>query len=803
MTDRPHRLDYYNGLGGFNADGEYEIHLSEGKLPPAPWVNVIANPDGGFIVSESGAGPTWAVNSSFFRLTPWDNDPVSDEAGDCIYLRDEETGDVWSPTPAPIHDGSAYTVRHGKGYTTFEHARADIATTLQMGVPESGAVKVQVLSIVNSGASARRLTLTTYAEWVLGTDRERSQGHVRVDAEPAAGRLFASNTFEADYAHQVAFLALSEPVSAFTCDRRTFLGRNGVVSAPAVVHGAALDSIEDPRDPCAVLQAQIELSPGETREIVILLGAAAGKENASAEIDRLLSPVSANEALDRAAAAWSDRLGAVRVKTPDPAFDLMVNGWALYQALSCRMWGRIALYQSSGAYGFRDQLQDSMAMVYAAPELCREQIVRAASRQFEEADVQHWWHPDTGRGVRTRFADDLIWLSFVVNHYITVTGDASVLDEVTHYVKSRELFPGEDELYAVPEISSHTDTVYEHCVRALRRACTKGAHGLPLIGGGDWNDGMNRVGIEGRGESVWLAWFLIRTLRDFIPHAKTRGDNQSAQEFEGMADDYRTAVEDTSWDGGWYRRAYYDDGTPLGSHVNEECQIDAIAQSWSVISKAGDPGRQRIAMASFNERLVREDARLIMLLTPAFNRGQHDPGYIQGYLPGVRENGAQYTHAALWSVQAEAMLGHGRRAMELFQLINPITHASTPEEVETYKVEPYVVAADVYTAEGHLGRGGWTWYTGSASWLYRVALESILGFRKEGNSLRMEPCIPEAWREFSLDFYFGSSVYSIEVRNPSGLERDASKVSLDGIPIDGPIPLIDDGRFRTVVIELV
>ena len=802
MTEHHERLAYFNQLGGFNADGEYEIRLSHGQLPPAPWINVIANPDGGFIASESGSGPTWAVNSSFFRLTPWENDPVSDTAGDCIYLRDDETGEVWSPTPAPLHDGSSYVVRHGKGYSTFEHERSEIRTSLRMGVPETGAVKVQVLSITNSGESSRRLTLTAYAEWVLGTDRERSQGRVGVGAEPARSRVFATNRFEADYADQVAFLAVSETLSAFTCDRRTFLGRNGSVAAPAGVKGAPLDANVEPSDPCAALQLQVELAPGESRDIVVVMGAAAGKEKASALIDGLVSPTAANDALDHAVAAWSDRLGAVQVKTPEPAFDLMVNGWALYQALSCRMWGRIALYQSSGAYGFRDQLQDSMAMVYAAPELCREQIVRAASRQFEEGDVQHWWHPDTGRGVRTRFADDLIWLSFVINHYIAVTDDSSVLDEVTHYVKLRELLPGEDEIYAVPDVSPLTDTVYDHCVKALRRACTRGAHGLPLIGGGDWNDGMNRVGIEGRGESVWLAWFLIKTLREFIPHAKVRGDNQSAQEFEGIADDYRTAVETTSWDGEWYRRAYYDDGTPLGSHVNEECQIDAIAQSWSVISKAGDPERQRIAMGSFNRRLVRDDARLIMLLTPSFDRGKHDPGYIQGYLPGVRENGAQYTHAALWSVQAEAMLGHGHRAFELFQMINPVTHSSRPEDVETYKVEPYVVAADVYTADGHLGRGGWTWYTGSASWLYRVALESILGFRKQGNTLAIEPCIPEGWPGFSLDYRYGKSVYSIEVRNPSGLERDAPRMSLDGVPIEGPIPLIDDGRFRTVVIEL-
>ena len=803
MTERLPELQCFNGLGGFNSRGEYEIRLKDGRLPPAPWINVIANRDGGFIMSEAGAGPAWAVNSSFFRLTPWENDPVSDACGDCIYLRDEETGETWCPTPAPIHDGSAYTVRHGQGYTVLEHERDGITTSLRAGVPESGAVKIQVLTLTNSGSRGRRLTVTAYAEWVLGVDRERSQGHVRVEADITQRSVFATNDFEADYAAQVAFLAVSEAVSGFTLDRRGFIGRNGSLSSPASFSAGRLDGIgEQPADPCAVLQTRIEIDPGKTQEIVVLLGSASGKGDAVATIENFRAPPAAKAALDRSAAAWKRRLTAITVSTPDPAFDCIVNHWSLYQALACRMWGRIALYQSSGAYGFRDQLQDSMAMVYGEPSLTRQQIVRAAARQFEEGDVQHWWHPDTGRGIRTRFADDLIWLAFVINHYIEVTGDSSVLDEVTHYLRSRQLFADEDEIYGVPEISPHVDSVYDHAVNALRRACTKGIHGLPLIGGGDWNDGMNRVGIEGRGESVWLAWFLIKTLREFVPHSLARGDNDVAREFETLAGEYREAVEQTSWDGDWYRRAYYDDGTPLGSHVNVECRIDAIAQSWSVISEGGNPERQRTAMASFNRHLVRDDARLIMLLTPPFDRGSHDPGYIQGYLPGVRENGAQYTHAALWSVQAEAMLSHGDRAFELFQMINPITHALTPEAVSTYKVEPYVVAADVYTAEGHVGRGGWTWYTGSASWLYRVALESILGFAKKGNLLSIAPCIPSEWREFAIEYRHGATEYSITVRNPDGLECGISSVTVEGATVDGPIELIDDGRRREVVVVL-
>jgi cyclic beta-1,2-glucan synthetase len=797
-------LQFDNGIGGFNSRGEYEVRVEGGRLPPAPWVNVIANPDGGFIVSESGCGPTWAVNSSFFRLTPWDNDPVTDTCSECIYLRDDKTGDVWTPTPAPIHEPADYLIRHGLGYSTFKHHRNGIDTTLRAGVPSSGAVKIQILTLRNSGENARKLTLTAYAEWVLGTDRERSRGHVRVEVDAPNSAVFASNSFEADYADQTAFLATSESLTGFTCDRRAFLGRYGSTTSPA---GLREDSVgrenSQPADPCAVLQAKIELAAGESREIVFLLGAASGKVEASAVIERFRSPPLATAALDESAEGWRQRCGVIKVQTPEPSFDLMINGWALYQALSCRMWGRIALYQSSGAYGFRDQLQDSMATVYAEPSLTRDQIVRAASRQFEEGDVQHWWHPDTGRGVRTRFADDLIWLSFVINHYIEVVGDSTVLDEITPYLRMRELDPGEDEIYAVPGISERTDTVYDHCIKALRRACTRGSHGLPLIGGGDWNDGMNRVGIEGRGESVWLAWFLNLTLRGFARHARARGDTTIAAELENIAEGYRNAVELTSWDGDWYRRAYYDDGTPLGSHTNDECRIDAIAQSWSVISGAGDKERQNAAMASFNEHLVNEDAGIVILLTPAFDRGPHDPGYIQGYLPGVRENGAQYTHAALWSVLAEAQLGHGERAFELFQMINPINHARTPKDVSTYKVEPYVVAADVYTAEDHIGRGGWTWYTGSASWLYRVGLESILGFRKRGNTLRIDPRIPRGWKQFSIDYRFGSTLYSIEVRNPDGLESGIPRVLIDDHPVEGDLELRDDGGTRRVLIEMM
>ena len=789
-------LDFYNGLGGFNAENEYELRLSGEDLPPAPWINVIANESGGFIVSEAGSGPVWAINSSQFRLTPWQNDPVCDRPGDCIYLRDDATCDVWTPTPAPIRESTPYSVKHGAGYSVFDHEHDGIRTSLRMGAPENDPVKLQELDITNTSSRRRSVTIASYVEWVLGTDRERTRFQVRSWQD--SGVLLAQNEFNPEFAHMAAFATMSAPVSGWTRSRAAFFGRNGSLSKPRF---SSRDIDGSDADPCAVLETRIELAPGESRRITIAIGAAAGAERALVFAKRYQDPAVVTSAIDAAVNGWRTRLDSLTVQTPEPSFDLMLNQWAFYQSLSCRVWGRIAHYQSSGAYGFRDQLQDVMAFTYVSPELTREQIVRSASRQFEEGDVQHWWHPHSGRGIRTRFSDDLVWLPFVVDHYLRVTGDDSILDVETHYLRMRGLEPDEEEIYAVPEVSDRTNSVFGHCIHALERACTRGEHGLPLIGSGDWNDGMNRVGVRGKGESVWLAWFLIDTCRKFAAHAERIGQNAAAAWLRSQADEYGEAVERSAWDGEWYRRAYYDDGSPLGSHVNNECQIDSIAQSWSVISGAGDPERTRIAMDSLQKRLVDEDARLIMLLTPPFDRGTHDPGYIQGYLPGVRENGAQYTHAALWAVLATALQGNGDRALELYQMINPITHASSDDDVGVYKVEPYVVAADVYTAQGHRGRGGWTWYTGSASWFYRVGLEAILGFRKYGNTLQIDPCIPSAWKEFSITYRYGGSSYQIRVRNPSGICRGVASMIVDGAHADR-LDLVDDGGNHSVDVTM-
>ena len=673
-----------------------------------------------------------------------------------------------------------------------------------MGLAPEEAVKLSILRITNRGSTPRKLAVTGYMEWTLGVLREHTQHQVRTAFDPQHQAILAQNSFDPSFTGWCAFFAMTERPAGYTADRREFLGRNGSVAAPiALVHPERppLTGATGTRDPCGVLQCILELKPGETREIGFVLGGSRSEAEAREALGRYRSVAEAREAVDQTVRQWAERLSVISVKTPEPTFDAMINRWTLYQALACRMWGRTAVYQSSGAYGFRDQLQDVMAFVYAEPALAREHIIRAAGRQFEEGDVQHWWHPESGRGIRTRFSDDLVFLPFVVEHYVRVTGDESVLDEQVPYLAMRPLGPDEHEVYELPRVSERMGSVYEHCVVALRKGSTAGEHGLPLIGSGDWNDGMNRVGVDGRGESVGLAWFLVTTLRGFLPLVEQRGDGETADEFLVRSNEYVAAIESHGWDGAWYRRAYFDDGTPLGSAANDECRIDSIAQSWSVISAAGDPQRQATAMRSLEEHLVREDARLLMLLTPAFDKSPHDPGYIKGYLPGVRENGAQYTHAALWAVLATALRGDGNRAFELYQMINPLTHADTAANVAIYKVEPYVVPADVYTAKGHLGRGGWTWYTGSASWMYRVGLEGILGFTKRGDSLFLDPCVPDSWPEYTIEYRFGKSVYQITVKNPSGMALQPGQVTLDGRTLDGlAIPLVDDGGHHVVVV---
>jgi cellobiose phosphorylase len=794
-------LLFENGLGGFTADGrEYVINVRGAERPPAPWSNVIANPDFGCLVTEAGGGYTWAGNSQMNRLTPWSNDAVSDPVGEVIYLRDEETREFWTPTPAPCGGEATTVVRHGQGYTRFTQASHDLEQDLLISVSPSAPVKLFHLRVRNPTERPRRVSAAFYAEWVVGVERDQAPMQVVCTVDPNSGALFARSAWAGEFAGRIAFAHVSRRPRSVSTDRMEFLGREGTTAAPAAMTRTRLsDRTGELGDPCAAIMTDIELAPGESDEIVFVLGQSESADEARRLAMTYAEPVRAQTTLEEVRKLWDQVLGTIQIRTPDAAFDLMLNRWLLYQTLACRMWGRSGFYQSGGAFGFRDQLQDAMAVVYGAPHEARAQILRAAARQFEEGDVQHWWHPPAGRGVRTRITDDLYFLPLVTCHYVRVTGDVALLDERAPFLRAPVLRPDQEEDYNLPAASDQTGTLYEHCVRALEYGLKLGPHGIPLIGTGDWNDGMNQVGAHGQGESVWNGWFMLATLRDFEVLAKDRNDAARAAWCRDRAQALCTALEQHAWDGQWYRRAYFDDGTPLGSSANDECQIDSIAQSWAVISAAADPARARQAMASVQHRLVRAGERVILLFDPPFDRSALEPGYIKGYLPGIRENGGQYTHAATWVVLATALLGQGERAMELFGLLNPIRHADSPEGVARYKVEPYAVAADVYGAPPHTGRGGWTWYTGSASWLYRVGLEAILGFHLRGNRLEIEPCVPPGWRQYEITYRHGSATYHIVVENTAGSGHGVRSFMVDGQTVlANAIELANDGQRHDV-----
>jgi cyclic beta-1,2-glucan synthetase len=800
----PADLLFNNGLGGFTPDGrEYCILPYDDagiRLPPAPWVNVIANAACGCLVSESGLGCTWAGNSQLYRLTPWSNDPVCDAPAEVVYLRDEATGAVWTPTPRPLGTTAPTLVRHGQGYTVFERQSHGLAQWLTVLVSPEDAVKLLVLRVRNTTGQPRRLSATYFAAWVLGTQRDQAPLGVRTEIDPESGALLARNPFATDFDGRVGFADVSLRPRTVTADRGEFIGRNGSLVAPAALIREALSGhVGAGLDPCAALQAAFDVPAGAEQEVVFILGSAADDAEARALVRRYQEPGRGARALAEVRARWDRMLGSVEVRTPEPALDLLVNRWLPYQVLSCRLWGRTALYQSGGAYGFRDQLQDVMACVYAAPAETRAHLLRAAAHQFVEGDVLHWWHPPSGRGVRTHISDDFLWLPLAVHHYVTTTGDARVLDELAPFLRGPRLRPDQEDEYGIFETADAPGTLYEHCARALENGRRFGVHGLPLIGTGDWNDGMNRVGADGQGETVWGAWFLLTCLRRFADLAEARGDQARAAEWRQEADRLQQVTEAHAWDGAWYRRAYFDDGTPLGSASNDECQIDSIAQTWAVISGAADAQRARQAIAAVYERLVRPDDGLILLLKPPFDHGKLEPGYIKGYVPGIRENGGQYTHAATWVVLAAALLGDGSRAQALFDLLNPIRHSEDRTKIERYRIEPYVVAGDVYGVAPHVGRGGWSWYTGAAGWLYRVALEAILGLRLHGERMTINPCIPVQWQSFALIVRRGSATYHITVDNAAGAERGARQVLLDEQPCaPDAIPCADDGRAHVV-----
>jgi cyclic beta-1,2-glucan synthetase len=797
-------LIFFNGLGGFTPDGrEYVITIAHGQVAPMPWTNVLANPLFGTIISESGGACTWSEDAHEFRITPWNNDPVSDSSGEAFYIRDEETGYFWSPAPLPSPGEMPYASRHGFGYSVFEHAEHGIRSEMWVYVPLDAPVKFTVLKVRNESGRSRRLSVTGYVEWVLGDLRSKSAMHMITEVDPTSKVLFAQNPFSTEFGDRVAFFDVDNETRTVSGDRKEFVGRNGTLRSPEAMTrlhlsgkaGAALD-------PCAAVQVPFGLSNGQECEIIFRLGVGRDSDDAHRLAHRFRGTGAARGALEAVWQYWNHTLGAVQVETPDQSLNVLANGWLLYQTLACRLWARNGYYQPSGAFGFRDQLQDVMALIHSEPRVVREHLLRCAARQFQEGDVQHWWHPTSGRGVRTHCSDDSLWLPLAASRYVLSTGDTGILDEQVYFIEGRPTGAEEDSYYDLPGRSQEVASLYDHCVRSILRGLRFGEHGLPLIGSGDWNDGMNLVGEHGKGESVWLGFFLYEVLMRFMETASIYGDVLFAERCRREADRVRQNIEQNGWDGAWYRRAYFDDGSPLGSANNVECQIDSIAQSWAVLSGAGDDERSRMAMEAVSQRLVRREHGLIQLLDPPFDKSDLNPGYIKGYVPGVRENGGQYTHAAIWVAMAFAALGNNRRAWELLPMLNPVNHAMSPEAVAAYKVEPYVVAADIYALSPHTGRGGWTWYTGSAGWMYRLIVESLLGLRLEADRLSFDPCLPADWKTYKVHYRYRETVYHITVLQTHAA-NDKITVTVDEVERDdGAIPLVNDRKEHLVEVRI-
>jgi len=798
----PKGLLYANGLGGFSPDAkEYVITTSAKSITPAPWVNVIANPYFGTVVSESGAAYTWCENAHEFRLTPWHNDALTDSSGEAFYVRDEESGEFWSPTPLPARASTPYVTRHGFGYSKFEVAHAGIQSELTTFVAIDAPVKFALIKLLNISDRPRHISVTGYCEWALGELRNRSLLHVVSEIDPQSQALFARNPYHSEFGGRIAFFDVNEKKRTVTADRTEFIGRNGNLASPVAMNRARLSGKAGAAlDACAAMQTSLEMAEGEVWELVFVLGVGRDVEDVRTLLRRFCATGSAHAALEEVQKHWEKTLSAVQIKTPDPTVDVLVNGWLLYQVIACRIWARSGFYQSGGAFGFRDQLQDAMALVHTEPALLRAHILNCAARQFREGDVQHWWHPPSGRGVRTHFSDDYLWLPLATSRYVMTTGDVGALDVRVPFIEGRPVKLDEEGYSDLPTLSDESGTLYEHCVRAINRGLRYGQHGLPLMGCGDWNDGMNLVGEHGRGESVWLAFFLFDVLGKFSQVARRYGDEAFAAKCATHRALLQPAIETHGWDGQWYRRAYFDDGRPLGSSTNDECQIDSLPQSWSVLSGAGDVKRSRQAMEFVSERLVDRKNKIVKLFDPPFDSADMNPGYIKGYVPGVRENGGQYTHAAIWAAMAYAEMGDQKRAWELLTLINPLSHGSTPDEVETYKVEPYVMSADVYAVEPHVGRGGWSWYTGAAGWMYRLILESLLGVRLNVDRLTFAPCVPSEWKDFILSYRYRETTYFIRINVGTQVTGSRIHLTVDGRAQEGEALLLVDDRVDHVVV---
>lgn len=801
----PKELQFFNGIGGFTNNGkEYVIVIKQNQTTPAPWINILANPNFGCIVSESGQSYTWIDNAHEFRLTPWNNDPVSDLAGETFYIRDEESGKFWSPTPLQAIGTTPYVTKHGFGYSNFEHSEDGIDTNLTMFVDLENPIKFFVLNFKNRSRRQRNLSITGYVEWVLGEIRSKNQMYTVTETDMTINSIFAKNCYNTELESRTAFFETDSTITSFTSDRTEFIGRNGTLKDPNAMNKAKLSGKYGAAlDPCAALQVIFDMDIDSECEIVFKLGAGSNKQHAIELIKQYKTKETVANALEKVKNYWDKTLNVVQIDTPDTALNILTNGWLNYQALACRVWGRSGFYQSGGAFGFRDQLQDVLSLMHNKPEVTRHQILLNASRQFKEGDAQHWWHPPIGRGVRTTCSDDYLWLPFVTARYVEHTGDVAILDENVSFLEGRLLNVGEESSYDLPLKSSASANLYTHCIKAIENGLDFGVHGLPLMGSGDWNDGMDKVGEHGKGESVWLAFFLYDTLMRFSEVAAKKNDDHFKTICLEEAKKLKDNIEQSAWDGSWYRRAYFDDGTPLGSSTNDECRIDSIAQSWSVLSKAGDKQRSLMAMESAAENLIRKEQGFIQLFDPPFDKSILNPGYIKGYVPGVRENGGQYTHAAIWLIMGFATLKDKKRTAELLKMVNPINRSVDANAVAMYKVEPYVMAADVYAEPTNLGRGGWTWYTGSAGWMYQLIVELILGVQRKGDELHFNPCLPEDWSSFNIKYTYRSAVYNIHFIQES-INGKLLKIEINGLEQEKEfIKLVDDNNTYEVKATLV
>jgi cellobiose phosphorylase len=796
-------LSYFNGLGGFSSSGhEYLIQLEKHQHAPAPWINVIANPEFGFIASEAGSGFTWYENSHEYKLTPWSNDAVTDPPGEILYLTDSDTEKSWTVTAMPIRDEEIYTIRHGFGYSVFEHKSHELEQSLVQFVPVNETIKISLLSLKNTSEQERHLTLTYYVRPILGVSDQETAMFIQTKLDEF-GLLMVENPYNVHFPGRITFLDASIRERTVTSDRKEFFGFSDYRLPDALSKPELSGIVGTSLDPCSVIQVKVILQPNESKDIVFLLGTASQEQDVHDLAERYNKVNEAKEALNKVQSFWRDKLSVLEVKTPADSINIMLNGWLPYQVISCRLWARSGFYQSGGAFGFRDQLQDCLSIAHIAPEIARAQILHHARRQFEEGDVQHWWHEPQGLGIRTHCSDDLLWLPYATAEYIRITGDDSILEEKLPFLQDAVLADNEVDRFSSPKSTEESYSLYEHCIRAIDYSFRFGEHELPLMGSGDWNDGMNTVGHKGSGESVWLGWFLITILKMFTPFCVAKCDESRSILYSKVRECLLDSIENNAWDGNWYLRAFFDDGTPLGSIQNKECKIDSIAQTWAVISRESNKDRVKIAMNSLEDHLISREEGLIKLISPPFYDSKVKPGYIKGYLPGVRENGGQYTHAAAWVIIAFAMMGDGDKAWELYELINPLNHTENLRECAHYKLEPYVMAADVYSGYPNKGRGGWSWYTGSAGWIYRAVLEYILGFQKNGDTLVMDPCIPKEWKEYTLNYQYLSSSYHLQVINPSNISKGVLSVSIDGIIHEGNrIALKDDGQDHHIVVTM-